>query len=66
MPPRPAKPRRGRPALGSDKRVRLTVFLSPEIGETLERQARAEGVPAGRLAGRILEQHLGSDPDASR
>lgn len=53
-----SKPKRGRPALGAAKRVRLAAYVEPSTAAKIEALAAEEGAAAGRVAGRLLDRML--------
>lgn len=52
------KARPGRPSLGRQKRRRLSMSLKPDLVARLEARSKASGMPASRLAEKLLEEGL--------
>jgi predicted nucleotidyltransferase len=51
-------PKPGRPRLGKEKRVRLSMTLKPSLVARLDKRASASGVSASRLVEELLEAGL--------
>ena len=56
--PRLSKSKPGRPALGSAKRVRLSMTLKPDVVARIEKRAIRDGVSASRLVEQLIEAGL--------
>ena len=59
------RPQPGRPALGSAKRVRLSMTLKPALVARLEQRAAREGVSSSRLVESLVESGLGAGARAA-